>query len=65
VAIVLAAAVLLAVAITLVVRRGRQPEAAEPPVAEAAPRGSAGAARFALVVVVGVLVGVALNLLIT
>jgi len=65
VAVVLAAAVLLALAITLLVRRGREPEAATPPIADAAPRGSAGAARFALVVVVGVLVGVALNLLIT
>ena len=65
VAVVLAAAVLLALAITLLTRRGREPEAAAPPIADAAPRGSAGAARFALVVVVGVLVGVGLNLLIT
>jgi hypothetical protein len=59
--VVLVVAVLVAVAVFFVAR-GREPEGAAP---QAAPPRSGGAGRFALVVVVGVLVGIGLNLLIT
>jgi hypothetical protein len=64
VAVVLAVAVLLAVVIALVVRTRAEPDGRDVEAPRAARR-SAGAGRFALVIVGGVILGVVINLAIT